>query len=172
MFKPDEDKGFRELVSPLRPHYCTISDYDPKTVVPLLSSMWAYPSSEYEAIKLLTGEPSIIVRHLPSPEGSHKIEDMGSSSNLVRYLHGCDILFYCTQKQNRLEILEMFAKDKCFLSLDPISVNDFQTYMDEWEYRGVFIVYHLGVRAFPSWSENVWRSFQCEARPHVLFSMP
>jgi hypothetical protein len=172
-FKPDADKGYRELVGALRPHYASISGYDPKTVVHLLASMWAHPANEYEATKLLTGKPAQIYHHLQPPEGDYKIEAMGVSSNLVRFLHGCDILFYRYEKDNPLEIISMFAKDRCFLSLDPISTTDFEAGMfGEYDYRGVFVVYQLGVRAFPEWSEAVWKSFQCEVQPHIIFSMP
>jgi len=173
-FKPDTEEGYRELEIPINPKRAYLSGFNPATVVELLSRMWAYPHTEYDAQRLLRGQEGEIVycREVELTRGV-LIKDKGQRANSVKYLHGCDIVCYShtSMKQRRL-LLMMLQRDRCFVSCDPISLTDMTACMTHEDYEGVFVVYQLHVRPFPEWHEDIWKSFGCQARPHICFQFP
>lgn len=173
-FLPDTDERFRELEKSIPPKHAYISGYDPHNVVELLSQLWAYPHTEYDAHRLLEGRKAEILycRDTDVPKGV-LLEDMGQSANRMKYLHGCDIVCYShTDMKHRRFLLGMLQRDRCFVSCDPLSLADMTACMTKEDYEGVFVVYQLHVRAFPEWHEDIWKSFGCQARPHIQFSFP
>ena len=180
VFKPDVcEDGYRELESPITPKHAIITGYSPHTVVELLANLCAHPSQERDAVKLLEGKPAEIVIYRHDPDTMELVglrydylyETINRGpQNRVRYLHGCDIM--CYAPASRKFLIEMFQRDRCFISLDPISIVQSRACFADNEYEGLFVVYQWHVRPFPEWSEDAWKSFGCQARPHIQFQMP
>lgn len=180
VFKPDVcEDGYRELELPITPKHAIITGYAPHTVVELLAALWAYPAMQRDACKLLEGKPAEIVIHRNDEEVMelvglrweylYRTVDRGHQPR-VRYLHGCDIM--CYAQGSRKFLIEMLQRDRCFVSMDPLSYNQSRACFGSDDYEGVFVVYQLNARPFPEWSEDAWKSFGCQARPHIQFQMP
>jgi hypothetical protein len=176
--KPDlREEGYRELEKPIRPKHAIIDGYNPATVVELLGSLWAYPFRPNDACKLREGNSARImlcqtdedVVDLVGLRYDFVIQMMGSDPP-VRFLHGCDIM--CYSGGNRRCILEMLQRDRCFISLDSMSLAESRKCLGQDDYEGLFLVHQLHGCQFPEWSEDGWKSFGCQARPHIQFQMP
>lgn len=164
-FKADTGKGYRELVTPIQPRHARLAGYEPDEVIELLARMWGYPATEYDAYRLLEGSPAEVVVH----KWDDALEPLERPLlPKARYLHGCDVAYFDSAPL----ILEMLQRDRCFVSLDPLSISDLLACKRRQFKKGLFVVHQLDCKPFPMWSEDRWKSFCCEARPHISFQFP
>ena len=164
LFKPEAGEGFRELITPIQPRTFRLDDYQPADVVRILASLWGYPATKYDTQRLLKGNPAEIVCYKEADVPAELSLLNRPVGDKVRYLHGCDIAYYRPGS-----FLEMLQHDRCFLSLDPLSIADSYSCLRAESDQGLFVVLQLRSRPFPKWSADHWKSFGCEARPHIQF---
>lgn len=170
VLKPDEDLGFRELFVPIFPVSAQLSKYDPAEAVQILSRLWAYPATSNDVYRLMRGQPADIIAYRKDDLSARLYGfDLAVTQKIFpehatvgKYLHGADVVFY-----NAVNFMPQLQVCHCFVSTDPISVNEVEACLSKDHETGVFVVYQLCAYKWPNWKEETWKPFECEVRSHL-----
>ncbi len=164
----DTDDSFRTLVQLIQPEVGLLTLYNPYEAVKILSALWAFPATPFDGSRLNKGRPAEIVYNRHPRYG----KEAGLSFLLatlpdrtpftVSHLHAADIVFY-----KSCNFLDMLNYDHCFISPDPFSMGEAMSCLNQQAERGVFIVQQFQNVNWGNWSQDRWKSFGCEVRPHT-----
>lgn len=165
LFQVEEnDESYCKFITPLETFHAHISGYCRSDVIEILAALWGYPATEYDAYNLITGVSAEIVFHCFPNNQSYQLQMVKRpKSPHMKYLHTCDIAYY---KSTPL-LLEMLQRDRCFVSLDSLSLRDAKSSVDKETEQGVFLVHQLSHDSWPTWSHEAWRAFGCDPRSHT-----